>query len=108
MLKVTPQKYISLFKVENETSIVIYAVCVLVTAPGEYQLSEPRIVKVTFKNPARLPGKVLSPFLLINGLVVDSSFVATKNTLPRVSSSYKQSDILKWYSANAPNSFALF
>ncbi len=108
MLKLKPQQYISLFKVENQNSIVIYAVCVEVIAPGEYRLSEPRIVKVTPKHQTQraLPGAVISPFTL--GGLIQTAADARK---PRASSFFKSyplkdSGHLTWYKANAPNIFA--
>lgn len=102
MLKLAPQRYINLFKVETNSSIMVYAVCIEVNAPGEYTISEPRLVKVTQKRQLALPGAVVSPFTLA-GVVAKQTI--TKRVISPFSRqfTYKTADYLKWYKANAPN-----
>lgn len=84
---------------------MVYAVCIEVLAPGEYSISEPRLVKVTPKQQLALPGAVVSPFALTGAVAKQA--VAEGVLSPFLEDvSYKTANYLKWYKANAPNIFA--
>ncbi len=101
MLKIQPQRYINLFSAETAHAVIVYAICIEVIAPGEYVVSEPRIVKVTPKRQLALPGAISSPFAL-------SGVVLKQARAERVISPFQpqfafNSAALKWYFSNAPN-----
>lgn len=105
MLKHTPQKYVTLFKRETATTVVVYAIGVEVIAPGEYILSEPRIIKVIQKNIAALPGAVISPFALPGTTILREH--NHRLVSPYINEfTFNKAHYLKWYKANAPNIFA--
>jgi|GEM_PF-1723779 len=105
MLKLQPQRYINLFKAETAHAVIVYAVCIEVTAPGEYNISEPRIVKVTPKRHLALPGAVVSPFALSGAVTVQVKGGRIASPFAQ-EFAFKTTDYLKWYKANAPNIFA--